>query len=147
RLLSSYQLLDGAGCDCTCRRVPRFRQAGEDLCFAAERRRQPNPNSLQLQGSCEGPESGPEYQAAAARHDRRTVISHLKMKSSERIFVGLIAPAIMLMGAPLWSQTGNTDSQQQPVPPLIGTNTGSAQANSNDESIPANSDRMQAPPP
>lgn len=73
-------------------------------------------------------------------------MSHLTMKSSERIFVGLIVPAIMLMGAPVWSQTGNTDPQQQPVPPLVGTNS-VAQADSNNDSINVNSDRMQAPPP
>lgn len=68
------------------------------------------------------------------------------MKSCERIFV-MIVPAIMLASLPLWSQSGDTTSQQQPVPPLIGTNTSSAQANSNDETINPNNDRMQAPPP
>ncbi len=56
--------------------------------------------------------------------------------------------AIMLMAVPLWAQTGSTDSQQQqPVPPLVGTNTGTASADANNDTANTNSDRMQAPPP
>ncbi len=55
-------------------RIPRLRQTEIDLYPATERRRHADPDSFQLQRSGQGTESCAEHQAAAAGHDRRTLV-------------------------------------------------------------------------
>ena len=103
--------------------------------------------AVQLQRRCQGQESAAEREAAAARHDRRTVIMNL----ADPMRVHVVIPRLAMLGLSVviaartaWSQT-ESNTSQQPVPAMIGVNNSATPA---DTYTPDTSgDRMTTPPP